>query len=275
MLISRRRPRDAGEQMVLNNYLTMQRIHALKTAPLTLDILFELHRLVTADTLDKPDGAGRLRRADERIAVVDHDGQVLHEPPPAHLLPERLQALCDFANGRTPGPFLHPGRRAIILHFWLAYDHPFVDGNGRTARALFYWSMLRSGYWLFEYVSISEVILSAPVKYGRAFLLRRFIEKRTGELRAVDSTLRHAADRFNHRQRALLAHAVRHPGQVYTIAGHKERQGVVYQTARTDLLGLADAGLLVKREAGKKLVFRPAPDLERRLRELGEAEDMP
>ena len=65
---------------------------------------------------------------------------------------------------------MHPAIRAIILHFWLAYDHPFIDGNGRTARALFYWLMLRHGYWLFEFISISEIILKAPVQYGEAFL---------------------------------------------------------------------------------------------------------
>lgn len=298
MLISRRKPRDTGERMILNNYITMQRIHELKAEPLTPDLVFELHRLVTADTLDKPDAAGRLRRADEQIAVVDHDDQVLHTPPPADSLPRRLSALCDFANGKTPKGFVHPALRAIVLHFWLAYDHPFVDGNGRTARALFYWSMLRSGYWLFEYVSISEVILRAPVKYGRAFLLtetddndltyfilyhldviresldtlKRFIAKKADDVRSLDVILRLAADRFNHRQRELLSHALRHPTQVYTIAGHQARQAVVYQTARTDLLSLAEAGLLMKSEAGKKLVFRPARDLEKRLRRLGQEE---
>ena len=83
---------------------------------------------------------------------------------------ERMGLMCDFANSKTPEGFVHPVLRSIILHFWLAYDHPFVDGNGRVARALFYWSMLRHGYWLFEFVSISQIILKAPVKYGRAFL---------------------------------------------------------------------------------------------------------
>lgn len=296
MLLSKRRPRDTGERMILNNYVTMQRIHELEAEPLTPDLVFELHRLVTADTLEKPDAAGRLRRADEQIAVVDHDDQVLHTPPPADTLPRRLSALCDFANGKAPRGFVHPALRAIVLHFWLAYDHPFVDGNGRTARAIFYWSMLRSGYWLFEYISISEVILRAPVKYGRAFLLtetddndltyfvlyhleviresldtlKRLIAKKADDVRSLDGILRLATDRFNHRQRELLSHALRHPTEVYTIAGHQARQAVVYQTARTDLLSLADAGLLTKSEAGKKLVFRPVRDLEKRLRRLGE-----
>ncbi len=296
MLLSKRKPRDTGERMIVNNYLTMKRIHELKTEPLTPALVFDLHRLVTADTLERPEAAGRLRRADERIAVVDNDDQVLHTPPPADTLPARLRTLCDFANEKTPKGFLHPALRAIVLHFWLAYDHPFVDGNGRTARALFYWSMLRSGYWLFEYVSISEVILRAPVKYGRAFLLtetddndltyfihyhleviresldtlKRFIAKKANDVRTLDGILHLAADRFNHRQRELLSHALRHPTEVYTIAGHQARQAVVYQTARTDLLGLADAGLLAKNEAGKKLVFRPVRDLDKRLRRLGE-----
>jgi len=78
--------------------------------------------------------------------------------------------MCDFANGQTQVGFVHPALRSIILHFWLAYDHPFVDGNGRTARALFYWSMLHNGFWLCEFISISHIIRKAPAKYGRAFL---------------------------------------------------------------------------------------------------------
>jgi len=52
----------------------------------------------------------------------------------------------------------------------VGYDHPFADGNGRTARALFYWSMARSGYWLMEYTSISHILRKAPAKYMRAYL---------------------------------------------------------------------------------------------------------
>ena len=64
----------------------------------------------------------------------------------------------------------HHHIRAIILHFWLAYGHPFVDGNGRTARALFYWAMLHEGYWLFEFISISNILRKAPAQYGLSFL---------------------------------------------------------------------------------------------------------
>ena len=78
--------------------------------------------------------------------------------------------MCDFANGEGGGSYIPPALRSMMLHFWLAYDHPFTDGNGRTARAPFYWSMLKHKYWLFEFISISDVILKSPIQYDRAFL---------------------------------------------------------------------------------------------------------
>ncbi|MCB1083642.1 MAG: Fic family protein, partial [Simkania sp.] len=171
MLRTGRPPRDKNEQMVLNNYQMMQRIQKWKDQPLTESLIFEMHRQVTEKTLEKEDAAGRLRKKEEKVVIEDvSTHEILHAPPPASQLRKRLEAMCDFANGKTPEYFVHPVVRAIILHFWLAYDHPFVDGNGRTARALFYWSMLRQGYWLFEFISISEVILRAPSKYAVSFL---------------------------------------------------------------------------------------------------------
>ena len=290
MLRSGRSPRDRSERMILNNFQTMQRIGAVRDKPLTPALVFELHRLVTDDTLDVPDAAGRFRRPDERVVVGDDYGTVFHTPPPAETLPERMEAMCAFANGETPKHFVHPVLRAIIVHFWLAWDHPFVDGNGRTARALFYWSMLRQGYWLFEFVSISEVITRAPTKYGRAFLytesdendltyfvlyhlevmeqaiaaLHAYIDRQTRQIHELETHL-HATRTFNHRQRALLAHALRHPGQPYTVAYHQNSHGVVYETARTDLLELAGAGLLTQQKVGRRWEFRPAPNLAAKL----------
>src|SRR5207249_11974989 len=127
--------------------------------------------IVTENALDDPNHAGRLQDTDdERIAVYWHDGTLLHRPPDAAELPDRLAAMCQFANGEATEGFIHPVVRAIIVHFWLAYDHPFADGNGRTARALFYWSMLNSGYWLTQYLSVSTILRKAPAQYVRSYL---------------------------------------------------------------------------------------------------------
>lgn len=293
MIRQGRKPRDKSEQMILNNYETMREIRKLRHDALTPELVFKLHRLVTDKTLDKPDAAGRFRTQGEEVHVTGGEGEIYHVPPSADTLPERLEAMCDFANGKTPDSFVHPALRAIILHFWLAYDHPFMDGNGRTARALFYWCMLRNRYWLFEFVSISSVIKESPVKYERSFLytetdgndltyflldeirvirkaldrLIAYIERKAVETRRVESHLK-AIRLMNHRQAALLQHALKHPGQRYTIASHQRSHNVAYQTARTDLLDLAKQELLQQAKVGKTLVFYPENDLNQRLMKL-------
>jgi Fic family protein len=293
MIRTGRPPRDKSEQMILNNYHTMQRIGSLKDTPLSTDLVFELHRIITEKTLERDSATGRFRLADEHIVVGDMYGEVFHRPPPAERLKERMELMCDFANVKVPDRFIHPVLRSIILHFWLAYDHPFVDGNGRVARALFYWSMLRHGYWLFEFISISQILLKAPAKYGRAFLhtetddndltyfilqqlavirramkeLHDYIARKTSALRATESRLR-GITALNHRQQALINHALRHPHQRYMFRSHQMSHNVTYQTARTDLLDLERRGLLTSQKVGKTWHFTPVPDLEERLARL-------
>ena len=277
--------------MILNNFRTMQKIREWKDLPLTPELVFDIHRLVSDNTMEDPSAAGRLRREDEKRVVADDTGEVYHDPPDARELPTRLVSMCAFANETTPDSFIHPAVRAVLLHFWLAYDHPFVDGNGRTARALFYWSMLHAGYWLFEFISISTVLRKAPVKYGRSFLytetddndltyfllaqaevmrnavseLHQYIQRKTNETRQMEAELQ-SIEWFNHRQVEVIQHALKHPGHKYVIAAHQKAQDVAYQTARTDLMGLAERGILEQRKRGKQMVFVSPVDLAARLR---------
>lgn len=294
MIRSGRKPRDTDEQMIFNNYLTMQRIIKLKDEPLSPMMVFDIHKLVTDKTLPDSTAAGRFRRADEIRILGDDFGEVFHDPPPSEQLEARLKEMCDFANGKNPGFFVHPVVRAIILHFWLAYDHPFVDGNGRTARAIFYWSMLHHKYWLFEFISISAILRKAPVKYGRSFLytetdendltyfivaqakviqkaieeLHAYINRKSLELKQLESQIR-ALDLFNHRQVELIRHSLKYPYDHYTIESHRKSHNVVYQTARTDLLSLEKRGVLEKRMIGNKMTFESPKDLAENLRKLG------
>jgi len=290
MIRDRRPPRDRSERMILNNFLTMQRIRELRNQPLTPQLVLDLHRLVSADTLDDPADAGRLRPPGKEVVVDDAYGTVFHVPPPAEELPGRLEELCRFANGETPKVFIHPVVRAIALHFWLAYDHPFCDGNGRTARALFYWAMLHQGYWLFEFISISSVINKARSQYERSFLhsesddndltyfllaqvkviqqaitsLHAYLERKAREVGVLQQRLG-GLDGLNHRQLALLRHALRHSGFRYSVLSHQNSHGVSHQTARSDLQKLAARGLLRAGKDGRREIFRVPEDLAVRL----------
>ncbi len=290
MLRSGRAPKDKHEQMILNNFKTMKRIQELKNEPLTPEIVFKIHRIVTDGTLDDPDNAGCFRSDSDNVRIEDQYNTVLHDPPSAESLPRRLDLLCEFANGGGCDYFIHPVIRAIIIHFWLAYDHPFVDGNGRTARALFYWAMLKQGYWLFEYISISQILLNAPVKYARAFLytetddndltyfiiyhldvidkavsqLHDYIDRKSAELERLGGQLEQM-QYLNHRQQALLSHALRHPYHRYTVRSHKTSHGIVYETARRDLWDLENREFLTAFKVGKAWNFKPVDNLGNKL----------
>lgn len=300
MIRQGREPRNRSEWMILNNHRAMEFIRRIRDEPLTPSLVLEIHRILTDNTLDNPEASGRLRLPDlpeEDICVVDETGSILHRPPHASELGERLRALCDFANRVGEEPFVHPVVRAVFLHFWLAYDHPFVDGNGRTARALFYWSMASQGYWLCEYISISRILKAAPGKYSRAFLytetddndvtyfilnqlrvvrraiddLHAYLERKMAEVRETERLIRGSAalrSRLNHRQLALVNHALNHPGAHYTVEPHRRSHGVSYQTARTDLLGLAEHHLLEQDKIGRAFVFHAPAELRERLERM-------
>jgi Fic family protein len=296
LLRSGREPSNRSERMIFNNYRALLFMRDDLGGVLTPDDVLELHRILTEGTLDNPDAAGRLQRPDEeRIAVYDRaTGGLLHRPPPADQLPERLSKLCDFANEPNDGDrFIHPVVRGILLHFWLAYDHPFEDGNGRTARALFYWFMRARGYWLVEYLSISRILRKAPAQYGRSFLLTKtderdttyfllyqlevihravgelheYLRSKISEVQAVERLIRGSAH-FNHRQLALLSDAVRNPANHYTLQSHAASHNTTHETARTDLSQLMDRDLLKRERVGRRHVFSAQDGLPERLARL-------
>ena len=292
MLRTGRPPRDRSERMILNNYRAMRAIGERRHESLTPALVCEIHRVVTEETLTDPCAPGVLQSpSDERIAVYSDTGDLLHRPPPAEQLPERLERLCGFANAATDDGYVPPVLRAMAVHFMMGYDHYFADGNGRTARAVFYWSMLNQGYWLTEFLTISRIIKAAPVPYARAFLdseqddgdltyfflhqaavirramhdLETYLQRKTEELRAVQHTIRALPGEFNHRELALIDHAVRNPGTRYTVVSHQTSHAVSQQTARADLLHLERVGYLRSQRVGKRVEWSSPADLAARV----------
>lgn len=291
MLRTSRKPQSRGEQMILNNYLTISQIRHLASKPLTPEMLNDLHISMTQETLEDPMAAGRYRLAHEDIVVQDHD-QIPHVPPPASHLPNEVKRLCAFAN-RDEGEFIHPVVKGILLHFWLGFLHPYVDGNGRTARAVFYWYMLSRGYWLVEFLSISEFILKGRAQYDRAFLyaetddldatyfvmfnlntivrslkgLHEYLERKQKEAAETAKVLGERSG-LNNRQQAVLRRALSDKSVEFTIASHQTSQNVAFATARSDLFDLAERGLLRRGKVGRKYVFIVPDDLSDRIHSL-------
>lgn len=295
MLREKRRPRDRSEQMILNNYMALERVRELKDQPLTPQMVLDIHAIVTEGALDDPADAGRIQQSgEERIRIYgdETDDQVLHVPPPAEQLPERLRRLCDFANGvgDFADQYVPPLVRSIIVHFMMGYDHYFVDGNGRTARAVFQWSMLRQGFFLAEFLSISRLLRRVPARYARSFLrveqdegdlthfllaqarvisraitdLHEYLARKSAELERAAALLRQTP--LNNRQIAVIESFLRDPSGSVSAVGHQSTHRVSAQTAHNDLRGLEEAGFLARTKRGRRIVWFPTPDMEERVR---------
>ncbi len=282
LLRSGRKPKDVSERMIANNYDAMKHVQKLAKTDLTPALICEIHQEITHATLENAADEGCFRQ-DDTVKVMDNrDGTVLHQPPLAAELAQRMQRLCDFANQTEDDePYCHPVVRAILLHFMLAYDHPFADGNGRTARALFYWAMVRHGYSLMEYVSISSILRKSSGKYKDAYLytetdgsdvtyflinqleviekalhtLRDHLAQKQADIQQTVDLLDAIKDQLNLRQIAVLTDALKGQVDIYTIASHQRSHGISYATARQDLMDLVALGLLQEQKKGKAFQY--------------------
>lgn len=297
MLRLKRKPRDRSETMIVNNYFAMEFINEISNEDLTPELVCELHKILTEKTLDNSSAVGKLRSSDDSYVGDERDATIIHVPPKAKELADRLEKICEFANAAHPAVFLHPVIRAIILHFLLAYDHPFEDGNGRTARALFYWSMLKQGYWTMGFISISRILKAAPAKYTRAYLytetddndvtyfivhqlevinraindLFSYLERKSNEIKTVEQIIKKSPELqelLNYRQMALINRALKRPESIFYVESHRGAHNVTYDTARTDLLKLVGLGLLEKRKIGRAFAFNAINNLKQKLEAL-------
>ena len=152
-----------------------------------------------------------------------------------------------------------------------------------------YWSLLRSGYSIFEFVSISNILKKAPSKYVKAFT---YVETDDGDLtyfllHQTEAIIR-ALDEFGSyvkkkeqamhdaeslldgcdltlRQKTIVARAIRNPGESFRIADCQRICGVSYATARSEMIQLQRFGLMEMRKQGNAFVYYPTSDFLEKL----------
>lgn len=264
-------PQNKSQQMIVNNYRTIQYISEHKHEKLTAEGLRYIHKLMTENTLENAEDAGRFRTSDDNVVVEEAlTHEVVHTPPPAEELAVFIDDLCTFFNDNEESKYIHPIIKGIIIHFMIAYMHPFVDGNGRTARALFYWYMLKEKYWLTEYMSISRVIAESKRAYEKSFLYTEYDDKDMGyfvtyNLRALKISFeqlkqyierkqnaKKAANAFimiggiNERQAQIIRYFQMNPDAVVTVKDVQDRFIITQMTARRDLTELVEKGYLIE-----------------------------
>jgi Fic family protein len=291
-------PKDKSQQMILNNYLLMRKALEQQDEELSIKFILELHEIATYKAIENNAKPGRLRQQDN-IVITNSYGENPFYPPAADTLIARLNHLCDFANtdhsDQDPNNFIHPIVKAIILHFMIAYIHPFGDGNGRTARAIFYWSIIKSGYWLFEYISISKLIQEKRSDYDKSFvytesddfdvtyfiynqvetiikavkLLNEYVNEKQKDFYEFMywGNTSPLAKKLSREQLEILKDAVRSPGREFTAKQMSDDFGITSNTARKYLNKLVDLDLLVQstKKIGKALVYLAPANLKSKL----------
>ena len=286
MLLSKRKARSRDEQMIINNYQVMQRLLEWKELPLSVGVIQEIQKNITVETLEDKDDEARLRTDEDNIGVVNKlTGEVVFTPPKQSVVLQELERLVEYANQKeTDDSYVHPVIKASILHFWLAYLHPFVDGNGRTARAIFYWYLLKNNYWVFQYLSVSRIIKKSKKQYDDSFLFTEIDDNDLTyflfyKLKAIMLSIKDFTEHyknkiqneknienlstrltgFNQRQISLLQYCNLNQETTIDILTHQSKHRVAYQTARTDLLNLVKKGHFSLMKKGLKFIFVPSP----------------
>lgn len=293
MIRENRNPADKSQRMILNNYKIMKRIEQeTKNKDLSIEILLNLHIELTNGTLDSKAQEGRFRTEDEKISIGnDIDGTIAFIPPHINFVREQLNLLILYANDgfdldEEQNNYTHPIIKAIILHFWFAYLHPFVDGNGRMARALFYWYLLKKGYWMFAYLPISTCIKKSQNQYAKAYLyteqddndLTYFIDY---NIRKIEQAQKHFKEfietkkiglsnepelteqfpTLNPRQIRLIQFFRAKPDERTNMSSMIQIHGISTGTAVKDLKTMEQQGLLYKRKSGLNVFYYPTDAL--------------
>ena len=291
MLRTKRKPKNHSEKMILNNYSTIKEILSLKNEKLTPEIIKRLHSIISKGTLEDSNNEGKFRTNDD-VKVVDVTGEVFYDPPSHTNIDELMEDFCKFANSNRDSDFIHPIIRGIILHFLIGYIHPFVDGNGRTARAIFYWYLISRGYWLVEFLSISRIIIKSPSQYPKAYLFTEYDENDLTyfidfNLKSMDLALKSLKEYIkrkvsekknlfkiiksidvNERQAEIIKQVINESEIILSINEIQGKFGTSYQTARTDLMELESLGYLKSKSVGKKSIFFKSDDFDNQIRKI-------
>jgi Fic family protein len=287
MLSHNRKPKSEDEHMILNNYLLMKEIKIVKNEELTIDMMLSFHKIATQNTTENGVIPGKFREDNEIFISSGRDGEVVHQPPCHTQIPARLAQICIFANeqhdGESGSVFIDPIVKAIILHFMIGYEHPFSDGNGRTARAIFYWYMLKNGFEYFEYISISKFLKDAPKKYGMSYLhseiddndltyfiyyqvevILRAVDELLGYLQAKSREFEEIAtllngskigEKLNFVQKDMVKKALKTPGRIFTAKEISVDYDVSANSARKYLNELVKYKILISSKSGKTVVY--------------------
>lgn len=160
---------------------------------ITEENLYYLYQMAVEDFLPADDRlpTGKFYRHDSVYIV---GGEVEHEGLPHKKLPEYMSALINFIDTDTG---MNELIKAALIHFYIAYIHPYFDGNGRIARFMHLWYLVQHGYASAMFVPFSSYINASRGKYYKAYRQIEENEKISGFVDATPFLVYFADEVYN------------------------------------------------------------------------------
>jgi len=137
--------RRKDKQEVLNYIEALEKIPDFaKLTPFVKQNILDIHKIVTKKTLENPKDEGVFR--DRQVVVGSkRTGEIIFTPPPTNQVPKLIDKFLDWFNSEQTKE-IDPVIEAGIVHYEIVRIHPFVDGNGRTARVLATMTLYKRGF---------------------------------------------------------------------------------------------------------------------------------
>jgi Fic family protein len=169
--------RDRDIQEVMNYRKVMEYIGHLSSKEnvvISEDLIKELHK-ITTDRILTPEKVGDFRKT-QVVVKNSATGEVTFRPPPSTAILHEMEELLQFINNKE-NKDIHPVLRSGIVHYEFVRIHPFVDGNGRAARAFATLILYLRGYDIRKFFSLEEYFDRDAIAYYDAL---QSVEKKSG-----------------------------------------------------------------------------------------------
>ncbi len=157
--------RDRDIQEVLNYRNVLKFIEGYDKPQITEEAIKHIHELTThrllADEL-----VGEYRKT-QVVVKNSATGEITFRPPPAVEVPFLLISFLEWLN-QTTGDDVHTALKAGITHYEVVRVHPFLDGNGRVARATATLVLFKEGYDIKRFFALEEYYDREPMVYYEA-----------------------------------------------------------------------------------------------------------
>jgi Fic family protein len=281
LIASGARPKNKDEWMLVNNFRAMKWVQGNRRQPLSKEVVLQLHKLVTENTLEGDDinFCGKFRN--DKVYVGPHEGVEFS------LLESVIVEMIELTTNNRR--YLHPLVKGILIHYFIGYIHPFFDGNGRTARALFYYKAMKNDLNYVELLSVSAYLKEHGKQYESAFqkvkendydvtyfvdfcldsmshALKEVSRKINFLIRLLDLKERFG---LSGQQVGLLQRMALHKFRTIDADEYSKQIAKSREYARRDLKQLLELGFVNELKVGKKLVYKVNAQRLKELYQIG------